>query len=404
LLKLGLANMRILGESDNSSSSNSNKSYAGVLLLITSFVTCLILLLIMTSLSVNPLIAQDEQIGRIQAKTNQTNNTAPQINSSLVDFASNIEQIRGHLEQAMSNKELGNNTLAKAHTLHPIDEIYSSIEGQIYASDPTLNQSLSSSLNQLSSSVDNSTIEEFKTKASDLNGLLNDTFGKVIPSQEANSTTFNLTLVADLLSVGENEYREAVENGTVTEIVEYQDGQAFISRAQSVFNQTAPMIPQEESAEVEEINEFFSDLKNAIQSKADVEVVSNSIRAIGHEISEVTGIGEEELSAAAGTGDDPVAIISEIRNLLNQTLDTYENQRYGEAETLAIQAYLDNYEFIEAPLAEQNETLMETTEVMLREELRQLIQNNASLQEIQEHVDEINTNLNQAEALLTGTG
>lgn len=240
----------------------------------------------MTPLSVHPLVAQDEQIGGTQAEANQTDSTAPPANSSLIDFASNIEQIRGHLEQAVSNKELGNITLAKAHTLHPIDEIYSSIEVQIDASDPTLNQSLSSSLNQLSSLVDNSTMEEFKARASDLNGLLNDTFGKVIPSQEANSTAFNLMLVADLLSVAENEYREAVENGTVTEIVEYQDGQAFISRAQSVFNQTAPMIPQEESAEVEEINSFFSVLKNAVQSKADVEVVSNSIRAIIHEISE----------------------------------------------------------------------------------------------------------------------
>ena len=183
-----------------------------------------------------------------------------------------------------------------------------------------------------------------------MNGLLNETSEKVIHSQEANSTIFNLMLVADLLSVGENEYREAVENGTVTEIVEYQDGQAFISRAQSIFNQTAPMVPQEESAEVEEINGFFSDLENAVQSKADVEVVSNSSRAIKHEISEVTGISEQELSAVAVTGDnDPVTIISEIRNLLNQTLNAYENQDYSEAETLAIQAYLDNYEFIEAP-------------------------------------------------------
>ena len=131
----------------------------------------------------------------------------------------------------------------------------------------------------------------------------------------------------------------------------------------------------------------------------------NSSRAIKHEISEVTGISEQELSAVAGTGDnDPVTIISEIRNLLNQTLNAYENQDYGEAETLAIQAYLDNYEFIEAPLAEQNETLMESTELMLREELRQLIQNNASLQEIQDHIVDINMNLNQAEALLTGSG
>jgi hypothetical protein len=395
--------MRILNESENYSSSTSNQSHPYILLLITSLVTCIgVFLFLMTPLSVHPLMAQNQQIGGAGPETNQTESTSPQANSSLVDFASNLEQIRGHLQQAVINKESGNNTLAKAHTLHPIDEIYGSIQVQIDASDPTLNQSLSSSLNQLSSSVDNSTIEEFGTKASDVNGLLNDTFDKVIPNQESNSTNFSLMVVADLLTVAETEYGEAMENGTVTEIVEYQDGQAFISRAQSVFNETSTMIPQEESAEVEEMNGFFSDLKNAVHSKADPEVVSNSVRAIIHEISEVTGINEQDLSSAAATGDDPVAIISEIRNLLNQTLNAYENQDYSEAETLAIQAYLDNYEFIEAPLAEQNQTLMETTELMLREELRQLIQNKASLQEIQDHIDEISMNLDQAEVLLAG--
>jgi high-affinity iron transporter len=90
--------------------------------------------------------------------------------------------------------------------------------------------------------------------------------------------------------------------------------------------------------------------------------------------------------------------------LLNQTLDAYESQNYEQADTLAIQAYLDNYEFVEAPLAEQNRTLMETTELMLREGLRQLIQSQAPIQEIQEHIAKINSNLNQAEELLAGSG
>jgi len=106
--------------------------------------------------------------------------------------------------------------------------------------------------------------------------------------------------------------------------------------------------------------------------------------------------------SAQEESEEPLAFISEIRNLLNQTLDAYENQNYDEADALATEAYLDNYEFIEEPLAEQNETLMETTEVMLREELGQLIQNNASLQEIQGHVDNINSNLDEAEMLLGG--
>ncbi|HZD35563.1 MAG TPA: hypothetical protein VE130_10190 [Nitrososphaeraceae archaeon] len=357
-----------------------NKSYKNPVLVMVCLVASTSLL---TSLSLYPVFAQEEA-------------------SSLVDFNSDIEQIRGHLDQAAANKETGNTTLAMAHTLHPIAEIYSSIEAQIAASDPNLNRSLSSSLNELSRMVDNSTIEEFRTKVIDLNGLLNDTVSNVIQSSQLNNSTFNLLVIANLLSVADNEYKEAIENGTIKEIVEYQDGQAFISRAQSVFNEISPTIPLERSAEVQEINEFFEDLNNSVQERTNPEVVSNSIRSIIHEISEITGISEEDISGTAG-GGEPLAFISEIRSLLNQTLEAYENRNYDEADTLAVRAYLDNYEFIEAPLAEQNQTLMETTEVMLREELRQLTQNNVSLQEIQDHIDKINSNLDQAETLLSGT-
>jgi hypothetical protein len=381
----------------------SNKLHVTLFLFVTS---CTVLIIPLMSILANPssLYAQEEGKGTINqdnATVTTVSPTANMPNASSAGFESNVEQIRGHIEQAIINKEADNNTLAKAHTLHPIEEIYSSITAEISSTDPSLNQSLSSSLNELSNMVDNSTVEEFKTRATDLSGLLNETISKVVPTEQRNNATFNLTVVADLLSVADVEYKEAVENDTVKEIVEYQDGQAFISRAQSVFNQTAPMIPQEESAEVEEINSFFSDLENAVQSKADPEVVTNSIRAIVHEISEVTGISEENLSPTAGGDGDPVAIISEIRNLLNQTLDAYKNQDHSGAETLAIQAYLDNFEFIEDPIAERDEALMENTEVLLREDLRQLIQDRVPIEQIQQHIDKINSNLDQAEQLLS---
>ena len=369
------------------------------------FVACLAVgaIAIFASASLYPGFVQGQESGEtgVEAVQNATNMSSSVSNSSLVDFDSNIEQIRGHLEQAVSNKEIGNTTLAKAHTLHPIEEIYSSIEVQIDAADPSLNQSLSSSLSQLSNMVDNSTVEEFKSKASDINGLLNDTVGKVIPVQEINDSGFNLMVVGNLLSVANNEYKEAVENGQLKEIVEYQDGQAFISRASSIFNETSPSIPQEKSADVPVISGFFADLGNAVQEKSNPEVVSSAIGSIIHEISEVTGINEENIP---GTASDTSAYIPEIRNLLNQTLDEYKNQNYDQADALAIQAYLDNYEFVEAPLAEQNRTLMETTELMLREDLRQLIQTHVPIEEIQEHIDKINSNLNQAEKLLAASG
>ncbi len=385
---------------DELKSLTSRKQHINSVLFVACFAAAMA---IFASVSLYPGFVKGQESGgtEVGAVQNATNMGSSVSNSSLVDFESNIEQIRGHLDQAVANKEIENTTLAKAHTLHPIEEIYSSIEVQIDSTDPSLNRSLSSSLGQLSNMVDNSSVEEFMTKALDINGLLNDTIGKVIPAQEITDSAFNLMVVGNLLSVADNEYKEAIENGQLKEIVEYQDGQAFISRASSIFNESSPLIPQEKSADVPVINEFFADLGNAVQEKSNPELVSNAIGSIIHEISEVTGINEENIS---GTGSDTSAYIPEIRNLLNQTLDAYENQKYDQADTLAIQAYLDNYEFIEAPLAEQNGTLMETTELMLREDLRQLIQTRAPIEEIQEHVDKINSNLNQAEKLLAASG
>jgi hypothetical protein len=232
----------------------------------------------------------------------QNNNTATLtpiadqgLNSTQVDFASNIEQIRGHLNAAVMNKEAGNNTLAQAHTLHPIAEIYSSIEPQISNASSTLNETLATNLNQLSQIVNTSSTDEFDSQSQRINGILNQILQQVIPIETANNSTFRLGIVSDLLSIAGDEYGEAVENGSIKEIVEYQDGQAFISRAQDVFSQTSPTLSSELDTEVRETNGFFSDLNSAIQNKSSPEVVKRSIGAIIHEMSEITGISEESL-------------------------------------------------------------------------------------------------------------
>lgn len=98
---------------------------------------------------------------------------------------------------------------------------------------------------------------------------------------------------------------------------------------------------------------------------------------------------------------NPGEIISEIRSLLNQTIIEYQNKNSSGASALVEEAYLENYEFIEAPLAEQNETLMEETEVMLREQLRDLVKSDNVEADIQALLQKINSNLDQANQLLT---
>src|ERR687898_2799145 len=98
---------------------------------------------------------------------------------------------------------------------------------------------------------------------------------------------------------------------------------------------------------------------------------------------------------------EPTELISAIRDLLNQTMVEYNKQNYTGAADLADVAYIDNFEFLEAPLAEEDEQLMEETEITLREDLSRLIEERAQPQQVQELINQINGSLDQAEQLLS---
>jgi hypothetical protein len=332
-----------------------------------------------------------------------TASTATAPNATFVEFVSNIEQIRGHLDQALVNKESGNDTLAQAHTLHPIEEVYASIEEQLVSQNGTLNQTLSVALQDLSSSVPNATPEQFGGQIDSINILLDDSVETLVPSSELNNSAFNASVVARLLDIAGHEYEEAVANGTIKEVVEYQDGQAFIHRAESIFNSSASNINQSMAQEVEEVNELFSNLNTAINNRDDPANVETTIHGIIHELAEITGLSESQLTGEESGAEeqDPIAIINNIKSLLTQLIAEYRSQNYQVAESIAIEAYLENYEHVEAPIAQHDQQLMEQTEVMLREELRQMITNRAPIEQIEQHIGLINANLDRATQLLS---
>jgi hypothetical protein len=113
--------------------------------------------------------------------------------------------------------------------------------------------------------------------------------------------------------------------------------------------------------------------------------------------SQVEGQDTEEIQR------QPVKIIEDIQVLLNKILDEYRAQNYTGAEELATVSYLENYEYIEASLAEKNEELMEETEIMLREDLRTAIEEKAPLDQVQQLMNNINGNLDQAKQLFLET-
>jgi hypothetical protein len=154
--------------------------------------------------------------------------------------------------------------------------------------------------------------------------------------------------------------------------------------------------------EAQEVIEFFSNLNGAVNNRDEPGTVETTINGIIHELAEITGLSESQLIGEETDAEeqDPIAIINNIKSLLTQLIAAYGSQDYQGAERIATEAYLENYEFIEVPLAQQDQQLMEQTEVMLREELRQMITDRVPIEQIEQHIAMINANLDRATELL----
>src|ERR687898_2511642 len=96
---------------------------------------------------------------------------------------------------------------------------------------------------------------------------------------------------------------------------------------------------------------------------------------------------------------DPLTILSNIRNLLNQSITELNTGNYTGASELVDIAYIDNYEYIEDPLKDLDQDLMEETEVMIREDLTSAIEDKKPIEEITTLHNNIKTNLDKAEQL-----
>jgi hypothetical protein len=309
-----------------------------------------------------------------------------------VRFVSNVEMIKGHMAQAVANKEKNDLELAKAHASHPIAEHYSAVQSQIGEHDAQLNSQLKTALDGLAGNVDTMTVANFKADTERISKLFDEAVSKVIPTSEAKDSKFNAKVIITLLSRAEKEYEEAVHDGKISAMVEYQDAQAFRARANTIFNLVANNMS---THEVEIAVDFFTNLESSMNNIDDISKIKAQIDGIKNEVREGAGLPAESDESRAGV--TTIQYIQNVRDLLKQLSAEYKNGNFTGAEELATTAYIDHFEHVEVDLVKYNATeLKEETEQMLRVELRDMIKNRAAAEQIDNHIDSINAKLDQA--------
>jgi predicted secreted protein with PEFG-CTERM motif len=213
----------------------------------------------------------------------------------------------------------------------------------------------------------------------DAKGVVEIARSTVVGDYLSNLVDTKLILMKVLLETSIAEYGEAVSDGIIGEMAEFQDGSAFVWKSQQIFAEIESDIGTHEA---EEIKVFYEDLWNAYDARASPLQVETLAGGIIHEIDEVLGVEDE--------GNDLLEYVETIEELLDQTKQEYAKGDTDLALSLATKAYLDNYEFLEAPLIELGQReLMEEVEVMLREELRGMIRNGEPVSEVNAQIDVI---------------
>lgn len=306
-----------------------------------------------------------------------------------VSFVSNVEMIRGHIMMAVANKEKNDLALAQAHSTHPIAELYTLIESEVQKGDGQLNTQLKSALSGLSEKAKNLPAADFKAEADRINSMLDQAVRTVVPDTKRNDVKFNVNVIGSILSGTNEDYGEAIKDGKIEAMVDYQDAQSFSIRAESIFNSIANQISEQERNEAKEL---FAKLKTSISNVQDPATIKTQIDELVAEINEGAGVKGQASVEITST-----QYIENARQLLKQVSSEYKKGNVTGAEKLAVIAYLENYENVESELVNRgSKDLVDETEQLMRVQLREMIQNKVTQEQLDAHISKINEKLDQA--------
>jgi hypothetical protein len=210
------------------------------------------------------------------------------------------------------------------------------------------------------------------------------------------------SVVSALLDTAAHEYEEALSNGRIERLDEYQDGYGFLTEARRMYGEIEKDVKSASAEEAEEIGEAFEGLDRAFRSGAEptnpasIEDVERATGLVAAELSETVDALAPE---SAETGE----VAERIEALLKQIAREYDRTQPDATAELAAEAYLENYEVIEPDVIDKAPEVNAKLEPLLGAELRKRIREGAPQAQIESMTEEAQKLLDQAVARLEGS-
>lgn len=163
-----------------------------------------------------------------------------------VDYMTKLGLMKGHLLVAKELLDLKQVAQAEPHIGHPVEEIYADVEDQLKERKvPEFKTPLISLLDLVKAGAKDSTKvnTNFTASMKSVDGAI-----AILPVTQRTSSKFALQIINGLLDTANSEYKAAIANGKIAQVVEYQDSRGFVTYANELYKAIAPQLKKDRPA------------------------------------------------------------------------------------------------------------------------------------------------------------
>jgi|APSaa5957512535_1039671.scaffolds.fasta_scaffold47597_2 hypothetical protein len=259
-----------------------------------------------------------------------------------LEFAGTLEETLGHFWALEMNLDEANSELALVHATHPMAELFETMSVHL-EDNPEFEAKLEQTLLELKDKASTGvTRSDAQSAIDDAKEIIQEARDIVIGDELSNDSSFKAKLINGLLETSKVEYREAIEDGIIVEVAEFQDGSAFIWRSQQIFEEIRNDI--ESSGD---IDDAYIEIWLAYDQRADPSEVTQLVDAITKEFEILSGVESTDSEHMEEVFGSNSSIVVELDETLS--MDTNDPDETPSMETNKID------EIPLAPLKQINE-------------------------------------------------
>ena len=175
-------------------------------------------------------------------------------------------------------------------------------------------------------------------------------------------------------------------------LVDYENSMGLVKNSENLLFSIHGL----DSNTISESQLYYDEIEDAMKNKQDRQIISKLVNSVKSNYDTIL-----PSETAALSGNENAIYFKNIHELLSNVIVSVSIGNYPQAKNHVIEAYLDNYEYLEVPIEKINTTLKNILEIDLRENLVSKIDSRQPLSEISLFVNHtILPNLLKAESLL----